>query len=43
MTDKQCKNCIYSVDGYCRLENTHGLRNSNCPYKEGNGAVFSVF
>jgi len=42
MTNKECINCMYAVDGACRLENTNGLKQPECPYKEGSLSAFSV-
>ncbi|MGI6449379.1 MAG: cleavage protein [Desulfitobacteriia bacterium] len=43
MTNKECTwDCIYSVNGVCRLENTHGRKNPQCPFKEGNQTAASL-
>ncbi|NLO98526.1 MAG: hypothetical protein GX091_10765 [Peptococcaceae bacterium] len=42
-TVRECAhNCIYAIDGVCRLEYMHGPKQPECPYKEGNQAVTSV-
>ncbi|MDA8228785.1 MAG: cleavage protein [Desulfitobacterium hafniense] len=36
MTRKLCtSNCLYSIDGRCRLEHRHGEKGPICPYHEG--------
>jgi len=43
MRNKECiRNCLYAVDGVCRLEHTHGLKQPECPFREGSQAVISV-
>lgn len=42
MTNKECQNCIFAVDGVCRLEHTHGLKQPECPYKEETASSLSV-
>ncbi|NLM20277.1 MAG: hypothetical protein GX207_00815 [Peptococcaceae bacterium] len=42
-TVRECMhNCIFAIDGACRLEYTSGLKQPECPYKEGNQAVTTV-
>ncbi len=43
MNNQECiRNCVFSVDGVCRLENTHGLKQPQCPFREGSQAAISV-
>jgi len=43
MTDKQCnRNCIYAVDGHCRLEKACRIEEPNCPYQEGNMSILNI-
>lgn len=43
MTEKECNhNCAFSIDGRCRLENVHGIKKPQCPFREGNLNSFSV-
>lgn len=42
MTNNQCFNCMYAIDGVCRLENTNALKQPECPHKEGSFSTFSV-
>jgi len=43
MTHQDClRNCIFSVNGVCRLKHTQGLKEPQCPYREGSQAVMSV-
>ncbi|HWQ73337.1 MAG TPA: cleavage protein [Desulfitobacteriaceae bacterium] len=33
MTGKLCaSNCLYAIDGHCRLEHRHGERTPICPH-----------
>lgn len=41
--NKECiRNCIFAVNGVCHLKDTHGLKQPECPYREGNQAAISV-
>lgn len=43
MNNKECtRNCIFALEGVCRLENTHGLKQPQCPFREGSQAAISV-
>ncbi|WP_199698291.1 MULTISPECIES: cleavage protein [unclassified Dehalobacter] len=43
MRTKECaKECIYAVDGVCRLENNHGLKAPECPNRDGSLAAVSI-
>ena len=42
MTNNECLNCMYSIDGVCRLENTNALEQAECPNKEGSLSTFSI-
>lgn len=42
MTNKECLNCMYAIDGVCRLENTDAIKLPECPYKEGSFSTLSV-
>jgi len=43
MIKKECiSNCIFAVDGVCRLEHTHGIKQPECPYREGEQASVST-
>ena len=43
MTNKECvRNCMFAVDGVCRLKDTHAVKQPECPYREGSLTAFSV-
>ncbi len=41
MTNNECLNCMYSIDGVCRLE-INALKLQECPYKEGSCSTISI-
>lgn len=42
MTNKECANCMFAIEGVCRLNNTNGIKQPECPYKDGSIATLSV-
>lgn len=42
MTNNECFNCMYAIDGVCRLAITDAPKESECPHKDGTQATLSV-
>lgn len=36
------RDCIFFIDGACRLAHTHGQIAPECPFKEGSQSAISV-
>lgn len=39
MTNQECANCGFFIEGSCRLKYVLGCKQPQCPYKEGNAAM----